>query len=119
MGTCIVNDSEPSCIYTTTIKNSEAKCTRLYNPQGSPKTTMVYSKLLEDGAVRPNGYKVWCEQCNDHHPVHNQDDMKIIFATEDPELAKGSKSHSGEPRDASFKDRLLKAGIAASQTVHI
>ena len=100
-------------------KETEAKCTRLYNPQGSPKTTMVYSKLLEDGAVRPNEYKVRCEQCNDHHPVHNQDDMKIIFVTEDPELAKGTKSHSGEPRDICFKDRLLKGGIAACQTVHI
>ena len=106
-------------MYTTTIKSSEAKCTRLYNPQGSAKTTMVYSKLLKDGAVRPNEYKVWCEKSNDHHPVHNQDDMKIIFVTEDPELAKGSKSHSGEPQDATFKDRLLKAGIPASQTVHI
>ena len=118
-GTCIVNDSEPLRMYTTTIKKSEAKYTRPYNPQGSAKITMVYSKTLEDGAVRPNEFKVWCEQCYDHHPVHNQDDMKIIYVTKDPEVAKGSKFHSGEPRDASFKDRLLKAGITASQTVHI
>ena len=80
---------------------------------------MVYSKLLEDGAVRPNEYKVWCEQCNNHHPVHNHDEMRIIFVTEDPELTKGTKSHSGEPRNTSFRDQLLKCGIATSQTVHI
>ena len=98
------------------MKNSETKCTRLYNPKGSANVTMVCSKTLEDGAVRPNEFRVYCEQCNEHHPVHNQDAQKIIFVTEDSE---GSKSHSGEPRDPSFKDRLLKAGIAASETVHI
>ena len=64
------------------------------NPQGSQTTTMVYSKLREDGAVRPNEYKVWCEQCKGHHPAHNQDDMQIIFATEDRELAKGTREAS-------------------------
>ena len=64
------------------MKKSDSKCTRLYNPQGSQTTIMVYSKLLEDGAVRPNEYKVWCEQCYSHHPVHNQDGMLIIFVTE-------------------------------------
>ena len=96
MGTCVVNDFEPPYLYTTTMKKSESKCTRLHNPQGSHKTTLVYSKLLEDSAVRPNKYKVWCEQCNSHHPVYNQDDMQIIFVIEDPELAKGTKSHSGD-----------------------
>jgi hypothetical protein len=57
---------------------------------------MVYSKLLEDVAVRLNEYKVWCEQCNSHHPVHNQDDMQIILVTEDLELVKGTKSHTGD-----------------------
>ena len=80
---------------------------------------MVYSKLLEDSAVRPNEYKVWCEQCNCHHPVYNQDDMKIILVTEDPELAKGTKSQTGDQRDTSFCHRLLKGGIPTSQTVHI
>ena len=101
------------------MKKSESKCTRLYNPKGSHKTTMVYSKLLEDGAVRPNEYKVWCEQCNSHHPVHNQGDNQIIFVTEDPDLEKGTKSHSRDQRDTSFRDRLIKGGIATSQTVHI
>ena len=118
-GTCILNDSEPPYLYSTTMKKSDSKCTRLYNPQGSHKTTMVYSKLLEDSAVRPNKYKVWCEQCNSHHPVHNQDDMQIIFVTKDPELAKGTKSHMADQRDTSFRDRLLKGGVPTSQTVHI
>ena len=53
---------------------------------------MVYSKLLEDGAVRPYEFKVYCEQCHEHHLAHNQDPQKIIYVTEDWELAKGSKS---------------------------
>ena len=75
--------------------------------------------MLEDGSVRPNEFKVYCEQCHEHHPVHNQDPQTIIFVTEDWELAKGSKSHLGELQDPSFRDRLLKAGITASETVHI
>ena len=69
---------------------------------------MVYSKILEDAAVRPDEYKVWCEQCTDQHPVHNQYDMLIIFVTEDRELAKGTKSHMGGPRDKIFRDHLQK-----------
>ena len=42
--------------------NSEIKCSCLYNPKGSLNKTMVYSKLLEDGAVRPNEFKSYCEQ---------------------------------------------------------
>ena len=101
------------------VKNSETKCTCLYNPKGSADVTMVYCKMLKDGAARPNEFKVYCEQCNEHHPVHNQDAQRIIFVTEDWKLAKGSKSHSGGTRDPSFRDRLLKAGIAATKTVHI
>jgi hypothetical protein len=87
-GTCIRNDSEPLCMYTTMMKKSETKSTRLYNPQGSAKITMVYSKTLDDGAVRPNEFRVYCEQCNEHHPVHNQDTQKIVFVTKDSELQK-------------------------------
>ena len=71
------------------VKNSETKCTRLYNPKGSADVTMVYCKMLEDGSVRPNGFKVYCEQCHEHHSVHNQDPQRIIFVTKDWELAKG------------------------------
>ena len=80
---------------------------------------MVYSKTLEDAAVRPSEFSVWCEQCTNHHPVHNQDDMLIIFVTEDRELAKGTKSHLGGQRDKTFRDHLAKRGISQSQTVHI
>ena len=92
-------------------KNNETKCKRLYNPQGSPDVTMVYSKMLE--------FKVYCEQCHEHHLVHNQDPQRIIYVTEDWELAKGPKSHTGELQDPSFRDLLLRAGITASETVHI
>ena len=58
-------------MYTTMAKNSETKCNRLYNPQGSPNVTMVYSKMFEDGTVRLNEFKVYCKQCHEHHLVHN------------------------------------------------
>ena len=45
--------------------------------------------------------------------------MQIIFVTEDPELTKGMKSHTGDQQDTSFRDCLLKGGIPTSQTVHI
>ena len=80
---------------------------------------MVYSKILEDAAVRPEEYKVWCEQCSDQHPVHNHYDMLIIFMTEDRELAKGTKSQMGRPRDTKFRNHLQKRGIPQNQTVHI
>ena len=94
-GTVIVNDSELPYIHSATQKKSDSRCSRLYNPKGSQDSTMVYSKMLEDAAVRPSEYSVWCEQCTNHHPVHNQDDMLIIFVSEDRELAKGTKSHMG------------------------
>ena len=93
----MVNDSNIPTIHSATQKSSKSRCHRLYNPQGTQNNTMVYSKLLEDAAVRPREYKVWCEQCADTHPVHNQPDMLIIFVTEDRELAKGTKSNMGGP----------------------
>ena len=75
--------------------------------------------MLEDAAVRPNEYSVRCEQCTNHHPVHNHDDMLIISVTVDGELAKGTKSHMGGQRGATFRDHLAKRGISQSQTVHI
>ena len=73
------NDSEPLTIFTTLAQrgNSEVKCTRLYNPQGAPATTMVYSKLLEDSAVKPNEYSTYCEQCHEFHLAHNMESQKI------------------------------------------
>ena len=43
-GPVIKNDSEPLTILTTLAKrgNSEVKCSRLYNPKGTPATTMAY-----------------------------------------------------------------------------
>ena len=115
----IVNDSELPYIHSAIQKKSDSRCSRLYNPKGSQDSTMVYSKTLEDAAVRPSEFSVWCEQCTNHHPVHNQDDMLIIFVTEDRELAKGTKSHLGGQRDKTFRDHLAKRGISQSQTVHI
>ena len=103
-----MNDSNIPHIHSATQKSGKSRCNRLYNLQGKQNNTMVYSKLLEDAAVRPNEYKVWCEQCSDHHPVHNQPDMLIIFVTKDRELAKGTKSHMGGPRDKTFLDHLQK-----------
>ena len=60
-GTIVVNDADPPRIYSATQRNSSSRCTRLYNPQGNQKSTMVRSKLLEDAAVRPNEYKAWCD----------------------------------------------------------
>ena len=45
-GTVIVNDSEPPYLHSATLKKSDSKCSRLYNPKGSQNTTMVYSKLF-------------------------------------------------------------------------
>ena len=118
-GTVIVNDSNIPRKYSTTQKSSNSRCTRLFNPQGTQNTTMVYSKLLKDAAARPNEYKVWCEQCADHHPVHNQPEMLIIFVTEDRELAKGTRSHTGLPREKTFRDILQKNGISPTENIHI
>ena len=119
--TCIVNDSDPLYMHTTMARhgNSELKCSRLYNPKGSLNKIMVYSKLFKDGAVRPNEFKTYCEQCHEYHLVHTQESQKILYVTENWELANGSKSLSGELQDSSFKDLLLKAGITASEMVHI
>ena len=54
MGTCIVNDSEPPYIHSATLKKSDSRCKHLYNLKGSQGTTMVYGKMFEDAAVRPN-----------------------------------------------------------------
>jgi hypothetical protein len=120
MGTCIINGSEPLSMHLTVAKhgNSEVKCSRLYNPKGSLAKTMVYSKLL-DGSVRPNEFKSYCEQCHKYHLVHTQESQRIFFVTENHKLANGSRSHSGVPEDSSFRNLLLKAGITASQTVHL
>ena len=53
-GTVIVNDSDLPHIHSTIQKKSDSRCSRLYNPQGTQDNTMVYSKLLEDAAVRAN-----------------------------------------------------------------
>ena len=120
-GTVIKNDSEPLAIFTTLAQrgNSEVKCTRLHNPKGTPATTMVYSKSLEDSAVKPNEFSTYCEQCHEHHLVHNMEPQKIVFVTENGELANGARSHSGALEDPSFKNLLLKAGITPCQIIHI
>ena len=120
-GTVIKNDSDPLVIFTTMAQrgNSEAKCNRLYNPQGDHTRSMVFSKMFEDSAVKPNEYSVYCEQCHDFHLVHNMESQKILFVTENPELANGARSHSGALENPSFKNLLIAAGITPSQTVHI
>ena len=55
-GTVIVNDANIPRIYSTTRRSSTSRCTRLFNPQGTQNTTMVYPKLFEDAAARPNEY---------------------------------------------------------------
>ena len=97
-GTCIINGSEPLSMHPTVAKhgNSEVKCSRLYNPKGSLAKTMVYSKLFKDGAVRPNQFNSYCEQCHEYHLVHTQESQRIFFVTENHELANGSRSHSGD-----------------------
>ena len=80
---------------------------------------MVYSKTFEDSAVKPNEYSVYCEQCHEFHPVHNMESQKILFVTENQELANGARSHSGAFEDPSFKNLLIAAGITPSHTVHI
>ena len=80
---------------------------------------MVYSKSLEDSAVKPNEYSTYCEQCHEYHLVHNMESQKILFVTENQELANGARSHSGALEDPSFKKLLLTAGITPSQMIHI
>ena len=84
--------------------NSEVKCSHLYNPKGSPATTMVYSKMLEDSAVKPIEYSSYCEQCHESHLVHTQEPQKVVFLTENQELENGARSHSGAVKDPSFKN---------------
>ena len=46
---------------------------------------MVYSKLFEDGAVRPKEFKTYCEQCHEYHKfvhvslVYNRETMSRDF----------------------------------------
>ena len=110
-GTVIVNDSEIPHIDSATQKKSDSRCSRLYNPQGTQNNTMDYSKLLEDAAVKPDEYKVWCEQCLDQHPVHKQYGMLIIFVTDDRELAKGTKFYMGGPQDKTFGEICKKGAL--------
>ena len=44
-GTIIVNDADIPRIYSATQRSSSSRCTRLYNPQGTQKTTMVRCKF--------------------------------------------------------------------------
>ena len=80
---------------------------------------MVYCKLLEDSGLKPNEFSVYCDQCDDHHPVHNGEPMKILFVSENRELTNGARSHSGAHEDPSFRELLKSKGICPSQTVHI
>jgi hypothetical protein len=45
--------------------------------------------------------------------------QKVVFVTENQELANGARSRSGALKDPSFKKLLLKAGITPSQMLHI
>jgi len=80
---------------------------------------MVYCKLLEDSGLKPNEFSVYCDQCDDHHPVHNGEPLKILFVSENQELINGARSHSGAHEDPSFRELLKSKGICPSQTVHI
>ena len=80
---------------------------------------MVYSKMLEDSAVKPNKYSTYCEQCHEYHLVHTMEPQKVVFVTENQELANGARSHSGALKGPSFKKLLSKAGITPSQMLHI
>ena len=80
---------------------------------------MVYSKLLEDSAVKLNEYSTYCGQCHEYHLVHNMVPQKVVFATKNQELANGVRSHSGALEDPSFKNLLLKAGIKPCQMTNI
>jgi len=80
---------------------------------------MVYCKLLEDSGLKPNEFSIYCDQCNEHHPAHNGEPMKIVFVSENRELTKGARSHSGAHKDPSFRELLKSNGICASQMVHI
>ena len=120
-GTVIKNGSEPLTLLLTMAKhgNSELKCRRLYNPIGSSNKTMVYSKMLEDSAVKPNEYSTYCEQCHEYHLVHTQEPQRICFVAENHKMANGAISYLGAPEDPSFRNLLLKAGITSSQMLHI
>jgi hypothetical protein len=80
---------------------------------------MVYSKMLEDSAVKPTEYSTYCEQCHKDHLVHTLAPQTVVFVTEHQELANGARSHSGALEDPSFTKTLLKAGITPSQMLHI
>ena len=114
-----VQNSEPPIIHSVTSSHSGSKIKHLVNPQGSPSSTMVYSKIFEDTACRPREQSVMCGQCLAHHPLHTQEPCIILYVTEDRELAAGHKSHTGGPHDSSFQDRLEAEGIAHNQIIHI
>ena len=120
-GTVIKNDPVNPVIFTLFTRggNSESKRNRLVNPQGEQSRSMVYCKLFEDSGLKPNEFSVYCEQCNDHHPVHNGEPQKILYVSENPELINGARSHSGAQEDPSFRELLKTKGICPSQTVHI
>ena len=100
-------------------QHSESKRIRLVNLKGDQTRSMVYCKLLEDSGLKPNEFSVYCDQCDDHHPAHNGEPMKIVFISENRELINGARSHSGAHEDPSFRELLKSKGICPSQTVHI
>ena len=86
-GTVIKNDSDPPVIFSlfSLRGNSESKCNRPLNPKGDQSRSMVYCKLVEDSGLKPNEFSVYCEQCNDHHLVHNGGNQKIWYVSKNPE----------------------------------
>ena len=100
-------------------QHSESKRIRLVNLKGDQTRSMVYCKLLEDSGLKPNEFSVYCDQCDDHHPAHNGEPMKIVFISENRELINGARSHSGAHKDPSFRELLKSKGICPSQMVHI
>ena len=112
----VVQNIEPPIV---TSSHSSSKIKHLVNPQGSKSSKMVYGMVFEDAACRPREQSVLCGQCLAHHPVHTQESCIILYVTEDQELAAGHKSHTGGPRDSSFRDRLEAEGISHNQKIHI
>ena len=121
-GTVIQNDpANPTTfqLFGRGENHSESKRIRLVNQQGGRDRTMVYCKLLEDSGLKPNEFSIYCDQCDEHHPAHNGEPMKIVFVSENRELTKGARSHSGAHKDPSFRELLKSKGICPSQMVHI
>ena len=66
----VVQNIEPPICPSVTSSHSVSRIKLFVNHHGSPVSTMMLSKILEDASCCPREQSVLCSQCLAHHPLH-------------------------------------------------